>query len=269
MTFSPHPLVLPEAKRVRFGKSPLALVACQIRFEHLGVPGDDAIKRLRESVSDDYPVVQQLQGLNIQLGSPLQGIGQVGAAPMPTVQPGWRFSSIAQDWTISVFPDSVSVETSAYADWEDLDRRLRSLFAVVQSVLAPRVEIRLGLRYVNQFTKDDVVEPAGWAKYLRPELVALTASELFAPAAFNAQQTVQLDAGDAILTMRHGVPGGLGPWAANPFYLLDIDCFREGQRILDSDNLLAELQRFNRMITSLFQWCVSDQMWEELDPHDK
>jgi len=56
---------------------------------------------------------------------------------------------------------------------------------------------------------------------------------------------------------------------ANPFYLLDMDCAREGQRALDIEELLAEADRFNTLITSLFQWCINESLWKELDPHDK
>jgi uncharacterized protein (TIGR04255 family) len=261
MPFEPQPLSLPAPKPVRFGKSPLALVAFQIRFEHLGAAPEEQFRSLRDALAEDYPLVQQMQGLSLQLGPP-------GPAP-PVIQSGWRFASLAQDWTVAVLPDSASIETTSYNDWEDFDRRLRHVLSALHAVLAPRVEVRLGLRYVNQFMLDDVTEPAGWAKYLRPELVALTATDLFAPSTFNAQQVLQLDAGNAVLTVRHGVPGGLGEWALNPFYLLDIDCFREGQRGLDTEDLLAEADRFNTMITSLFQWCLTDDLWKELDSHDK
>jgi uncharacterized protein (TIGR04255 family) len=260
MPFSPRPLVLPAPKPVRFGKSPLALVACQVRFEHLGPPDEAGLRALRDQLAADYPLVQQMHGVQIQIGAP-------GAQAL--TQQGWRFASIEQDWTVSILADSASVETTAYKDWEDLDRRLRHVLAAIHEVLAPRVEVRLGLRYVNQLSHEDVTEPAGWAKYLRPELVALTTAEPLVPSIFNAQQVIQIDAGDAVLTVRHGVPGALGDWQPNPFYLLDMDCYREGQRALNIDELLGETDRFNTLITSLFQWCITDSLWKELDPYDK
>jgi uncharacterized protein (TIGR04255 family) len=259
--FSPQPLALPPPQPVRFAKSPLALVACQVRFEHLGAPEEADLQALRGALGEEYPVLQQMQGLQIQIGPP-------GA--QASTQQGWRFVSLGEDWIVSLLPDSASIETTAYQDWQDLDRRLRQMLGAIHAVLAPRVEVRLGLRYVNHLSRDDVAEPAGWAKYLRQELVALTASDPIAPSAFNAQQVIQLNAGDgAALTVRHGVPGGPGEWPENPVYLLDFDCYREGQRALQVEELLTEADRFNTMITSLFQWCITESLWKELDPHDK
>jgi len=258
MAFSPIPIALPEPQPVRFELSPLALVVCQIRFEHLGLPGEEALQGLRAALGNRYPNMQPMQNVQIQIGPP-------GA--QATAGQGWRFASLDDQWSVAVMPDSVAIETRAYEDWEDLDARLREVLAALADTLAPKVEVRLGLRYVNEIRMDEVTEPAQWGKYLRAELVGLTSGDLLAPAAASAQQVVQVDAGEgARLNIRHGFPG---VEEETPPYLLDFDCFREGQRPLDVDALLHEADRFNTMITSLFQWSITSELWEELKPHDK
>jgi uncharacterized protein (TIGR04255 family) len=261
MPFKPTSIALPAPKPVRFERTPLALVVCQIRFEHLGAPSEDDLRVLRDALADEYPVVQPLQAVQVQVGPP-------GA--QAEANQGWRFVSIDGHWSLSLLPDFAAVETSAYKDWEDFDRRLRMIFDALAKTLKPRVEVRLGLRYVNELQLDAVTAPSDWSRYLRPELVALTASDVLAPAAANAQQTIQVDGGDgAVLNFRHGFPGSLIDEVERPVYLLDFDCFREGQRPLDVNAALAEADRFNTMITSLFQWCITEELWKELGPVDK
>jgi uncharacterized protein (TIGR04255 family) len=260
MPFQPKPLDPPEPRQIRFECSPLALVVCQLRFEHLGSPSEEALRTLKQSLSD-YPVVQPVQNVQIQVGPP-------GA--QTSTDRGWRFSSLDEAWNVSVLPDSAALETTAYVDWEDFAARLERVIDVVREALEPRVEVRLGLRYVNEIRMPKLDSPAKWTDYLRPELVALTASELFAPAAFNAQQAIQASVdGDAVLNFRHGFPGTRDGALSEPVYLLDFDCYREGQRTLDVGEVMDLTARFNNILTSLFQWCISEKLWEELGPHDK
>jgi uncharacterized protein (TIGR04255 family) len=261
MAFTPTPLTAPAPKPVRFEKSPLALVVCQIRFEHLGLPDEPTLKTLKEALSEEYPVMQPLQSVEIQVGAP-------GA--QASTQRGWRLASLDQGWSVALLEDALALETTNYKDWEDFDGRLRRLMAAIDEALAPKVEVRLGLRYVNELRLEAVEKPADWSSYLRSELVALTASELISPSVVSSQQTLQLDAGDgAVLNMRHGSPGSIAEPLDQPVYLLDFDCFREGQRPLEVDGLLAEGDRFNTLITSVFQWCLTEALWKELDPRDK
>jgi uncharacterized protein (TIGR04255 family) len=263
MPFAPTPLELPEPRPIRFERTPLALVVCQIRFEHLGSPDPEAAKALKEALADAYPVAQPQQSIQIEMGP---------GAPMTqaTRENGWRFSSIDQKWSASVLPDALALETTAYVDWEDFDQRLRAVLDAVQRTLSPRVEVRLGLRYVNEIRVNDVEAPSDWQRYLRSELVALTTADEFASSAFSAQQTVQVAAGEnAVLNMRHGFPGLPDGSLNEQVYLMDFDCFREGQRALEVEGLLKEADRFNTMITSLFQWCLTEALWKELEPHDK
>lgn len=257
------PLTLPDPEPVVFDRSPLSLVVCQVRFEHLGTISDDAATALRDRLGDRYPLAQPLQNAEISVGP--------SGAQAAAVQ-GRRFASVEGDWAVSLLPDHVSLETTAYDDWADYDSRLREVLRGVQEVLSPRVETRLGLRYVNELSLDAVERPSDWGHYLQSALVGDLSADLPFEAALATRQTIlQLDAGDdARLNFRHGIAGEAAGTATQALaYILDFDCFRQSQRLLDVDELVKTADRFNTMITSMFQWCMTESLWEELKPHDK
>ncbi len=166
----------------------------------------------------------------------------------------------------------MSLETTAYTDWSDFDARLREILEALGRVVKPRVETRLGLRYVNELRLEAIRGPSDWLDYLNPALIGeLAADEPLAASLITMHQIIQLDAGDeARLTLRHGLPGeAAGDKRQALTYLLDLDCFRQRERLLDIDDVLREADRFNTTITSLFQWCLQEPLWKELEPHDK
>lgn len=259
----PVPLQLPAPKPVIFRRTPLSLVVCQLRFEDTGPLPEESASGLRDRFATRYPLAQRLQSAEVHLGP---------AGVQAAATGGMRFASVAGDWTCSLFPDFVSLETTAYSDWQDFDSRLREMLAAVVDVVHPRVETRLGLRYVNEIQIDDVRAPSDWLNYLNPALVSeLSPTEPLAASLLTLHQMMQVDIGEGgRLTLRHGLPGEAtedGDKALT--YLLDLDCFRQSQRLLVVDDVMSEADRLNTAITSMFQWCLQESLWEELDPRDK
>jgi uncharacterized protein (TIGR04255 family) len=259
------PLTLPDPKPVVFGKSPLSLVVCQLRFEDLGEV-ERHFDVLRELLAERYPLSQKMQSTGIQ-------IGPGGAQAMPSAS-GLRFSSVDGKWTLTLMPDFCSLETTDYNDWADFDERLADVLQALEATAKPRVETRLGLRYVNQLQVEGVREASDWTEYLHPAIVGeLDESIPFAASTLTLHQLIQLDVGEeAQMTFRHGLPGAAaGLEDGSLAYVLDFDCFRQSEppRSFDIDDVRREADRFNTLITSLFQWCLKKPLWEELESSAK
>jgi uncharacterized protein (TIGR04255 family) len=258
----PNPLQLPTPDAVVFDESPLSLVVCQVRFEHLG-----EVERhqdsLRDLLADDYPLTQRLQTAELQVSA---------AGAQAASANGLRFASIEGDWTFTLMPDFASLETTAYDDWASFEVRLRNVMSALAQTAHPRVETRLGLRYVNQIEVPSVSQPSDWTKLLQPAIVGdLSGDAPLAASIITLHQMMQLDIGDgARLTFRHGLPGeAAASNGAGLAYLLDFDCSRQQEMPLDIDSIVAEADRFNTTITSLFQWCLTDELRKELKPRAK
>src|SRR5690349_2509778 len=103
-------LDLPEPDTTQLPGSPLELVVCEIRFEsksdvnapatalefHEEIGGSDGLFNRLEPV--------QQQTLTMVMGAQAPNIDSQGVT-------GWRFLSEAGDWTVSLMPDHVALET--------------------------------------------------------------------------------------------------------------------------------------------------------------
>ena len=173
----------------RLPRSPLVLVACQLQYE-----GGTALNDLRRAqrvhlelggAEGPYPVAELAvnQLLNFEVGP----AGAQQTLPQPTLTV--RFRSEPGDWTISISPSSVVLETIAYQTWEHFQGRLDQLFSVVSEHLRPMREQRLGLRYVNQILEPVVQSPVEWRNYIVPELLGIPLHEQLEAVSINYYRT--------------------------------------------------------------------------------
>jgi len=252
------PARLPDPDRAPLARSPLSLVVCQIRYERAAVVGDAHVAR------DFHARLGGREGAYPRLDS-ATGIGfQVAVAPgvEPAVtqsQPlsGWRLTSQAGDWVVSLMPEFVSVETSSYDTWENFHERLRLILDATAELISPVFEQRLGLRYVNEMTEDDITEPEGWRRWIRPELIGPLMHENLAPGVTATRQTTLIDLGNEVTcTMNHGfVPDQARNGNPLPF-LLDYDISHQLNREFNAAAALETADLFNTDALGLFQVCV-------------
>lgn len=68
---------------------------------------------------------------------------------------------------------------------------------------------------------------------------------------------------DATFVIRHGYVG-VASGAAEPYYLLDLDCFDDQARAFDGDELVGRLGRFHDRISGIFEMSLTDAMRDHL-----
>lgn len=258
-------LELPAARGGHLRHAPLALVVCQVRFEQQGtsfLPAHlFAIHEALGGTGGPYPKVDDLRsgGVSLQVGP--NGLLS-GEAPALS---GYRLQSAGSDWFVSLMPDHVGLETTAYAAWHGAGNfagRMGALLEAVNAVVAPQVEERVGLRYVDRITQPVVMRPAELRGYLAPELLGIALHETIGPGVLSAQQQVEIECDvDTRCTLRHG-------YAADPTrnnaltYVLDWDLYRTGIRAFDVSGIRAGLDRFNDLASRLFQAVLSPAMMD-------
>lgn len=254
------PIDLPDPDRARLNGSPLALVVCQLRFEE--VPGTSEGRvglRLQQDLAPGaYQAIDRIQSqdLSLQLGP--GGVQPAVEAP----KSGWRLTTGDRRWTVTVMPDSATLETPRYETWDDFRTRLAGLFDAVANVLEPATVSRLGLRYVDKIVRPEIQTPAGWQPYLSATLLGPILDEGFGPGVVAAQQQVDLDAGDGFrCALRHGTLRESEDALA---YILDIDAYLDGLRPFDLDILKEQVDRLNTISLQVFQRATSRQLIETL-----
>lgn len=255
-------LDLPEPDSTRLGRSPLQLVVCQVRFEEIPSVADPrvalAVHDRLGGRSGIYPVLEQLKGEQVEVK-----VG-IGGAPISTQQSplsGWRLLTQDKDWTVALLPGSAALETTNYSTWADeFSPRLNELLDAVAAVIAPALEQRLGLRYVDLLTEPDVQQPAGWRGRVVDELLGPILHPRFGAGVRSSQQQLELDAGAGVrCTLRHGVlPDRTKAHRTN--YLLDWDVFREQAKPFDIEDLKVAATSFNHLALQLFQQAITPDM---------
>ena len=246
------PINLPEPDRSPIAQAPIVLAVCQVRT------GPNARAQDEEAVLAVYEALGGTGGPVPRLNPPTsQSLAQGPGGPSVTIQqPGWRFLSEDNGWTVLILPDSVSLETIAYATWDgdggyyDL---LSRLLDAVSHHLRPAAESRLGLRYVNQITTPAVTHAAAWKGYIDDRFLGPAADEGIGPGVEASDTRLLIDLGDGRkCQLRHGSfldatrPGHLT-------YLIDMDCYREAETIWSLEAVKQTAVALNTDALRLFQ----------------
>lgn len=257
-------LDLPPPDTRRLAAAPLDVVVCQLQYDRSLVISDNRVARdLHERLEGrhgPYPNVDQvqMQGLNVDVG---QGAPTAMAMAPAT---GWRFRSEDGAWVVSVLPEHVSLETTAYSTWDDFRRQLQTVLAAVKDMLDPAFEQRLGLRYIDKLIEKNVAQPEDWKTLLSPTLLGPVLHSGFGSAIQVAQQhlVLSLDPDSKIQCgFRHGF---VSEPDQDPSYVLDFDVYREGGRPFDLDDAMQTVDSFNEYALQLFQASLQQDYREQL-----
>lgn len=125
-------------------------------------------------------------------------------------------------------PDSVTLETRAYAGWSGFRNLVERLAAAVTAVFDPATELRLGLRYVNQVSLPD--GHSAWQGLVPDALLGVSLDSRFAGGVLASDQRLLLQVDDdARCLFRHGLLADPETERLGAAYLLDYDVYRENR----------------------------------------
>jgi uncharacterized protein (TIGR04255 family) len=252
-----NPLIAAPPKEIPLGNAPLVRVITQVRFPLIAsIEKREFIAPVQESLRDAYPVLRQemTQGFII---------GPQGAAPAQA-EVVWRFQDVDGHWRISLAPDFIALETTAYSSRSNFLERLQIALTALNRHVGPKIVDRLGVRYVDRVIGQDVDDIT---KLVRAEMIGVLAT-LMAAYAQQALSESLLAVPDtkAHLRARWGqVPphGTVDPAAIEPVetssWILDLDMFSAESRPFDTEGLVIEARTYAERIYTFFRWAVTDE----------
>ena len=257
-------LDLPAPDTRQLSDAPLDVVVCQLQYDtNLAVSDTKTARALHDALGGrhgTYPRVEQIQTRSISLDM------TAGVSPSLSSSPGsgWRFAAEDGTWIVSILAEHVSVETSAYQNWNDFRDRLRVVLEAVAVHVDPVFEQRLGLRYIDRLVTPDVASPADWEKVVAPHLLGPVLHQGIGPAIRVAQQHLVLaldEDGEAQCGFRHGFVVAADD---EPAYVLDYDVHRSVGRPFNVNDALAGADQFNQYALQLFQASITPAYWKGL-----
>lgn len=249
------PELLPPSFK-QLSPAPLQLVVCQVRHEPLVFDDQSPWFSLHKALKDEYPVIEPHTVHEVAVNVSPQG-AQVSGEP----ENGFRLQSSDGAWTVALLPTFFALECTGYTRWTDFHRRFEQLVPLVAEHLGPKLEQRLGLRFVDKLAPTAVARPSDWATRLNPAMAGALKHPTLGPRITGTQSLVQLREGSFDVLLRHGVQ----PESDPPAYVIDTDCARQGGRLFEVDQLMADTGNLHTLALQVFQSCLESEYLNSLE----
>ena len=258
---------IPLAPPFQLERHPLTQVLCQIQFSPvLRIRQDEAVIGFQEAIRHTYPRYAKQQGMELLITP--EGVQQqpLGTAALH------RFDDSDGVFTAILSSEFIALETRKYTDIDDFVGRIVALAETVQEHYSPDEIQRVGLRFINELRLSAPDPKDEMQDAIAPVLLGAAGSDELVDVVGGAQQVLELTGDDGRMLVRHGLhpQGGttvvdaftlanpLRPELQQPFYLLDIDAFREGSVRYSIDGIESTLRGFNEDTRSFFAWGVRE-----------
>ncbi|MFI4973243.1 MAG: TIGR04255 family protein [Caulobacterales bacterium] len=253
----PAPLGGPAPKEVPLPGSPLVRVVAQVQLPgiiKIRLPEEAA--KFQDRVRADYPMVDEdgMSELRINLGS---------GAPTFQQNPGviWRFSDLDRQWRVSLAPNAVTLDTTAYTNRADFLTRWAAILAIVQDQFDPRVVQRAGIRYLDQVVDEGF---AVLPSMLRHEMLGVISGPIREHVAHALSEALLATEEGKVLLRWGDLPGNvvIDPALMNPHpqrsWVLDIDSFSEERAVFEHKALAMTFGCLADRAYALFRYTVNN-----------
>lgn len=253
-------LALPDPIDETLEQSPLKLVVCQVRHnQNFNISDAGLAVETQQLLAGRYPEINPFEQAEVIFTAGPGGANANTKQP----QPGWQFKSEDERWTVTLQTTYFSLETSSYVNWEDFRSRFEELLAAVVQQYGPKLEQRVGLRYVDEIERRSAKQPSDWAGLIEAGVLGPLADPELGPSARAAQQIIEFEGPDQTrVTLRHGCE----PLASGDgtVYRLDHDCSRQRGRPFDSSQVLSTLEGLHTLALQIFQKAITPELYGEL-----
>ncbi|MFI5297517.1 MAG: TIGR04255 family protein [Polyangiales bacterium] len=237
-------------------RAPLIRVIAQLRFPVIASLGRaDFIGPFQEAIRIRYPILRPEQTATFVPG-PLGMSVQQGESIL------WRFHDTTDAWRVSLAPNFVALEATAYTDRDDFFGRFEEAVRALDKLVKLSFYDRLGVRYINRIHGPELER--------LPELVRSEVLGISAPSVSGLRHSLcesLFTSNDVALSTRWGrVPAGAttDPTAIDPIgepsWVLDLDMSRAVQQsAFDADEVFRDGRAFASTMYKFFRWCVTPE----------
>lgn len=256
--------------RVHYSRPQLAEVICQLRFPAILSIGAREPADFQEAIRSMFPRYAAKQE---QPAPKITGLGTPGArleTPVPITN--YNFISADGKWKLNLTRDFISLSTVAYSGWEEFGKHFDLPLAQFIRIYQPAFFERLGLRYVNIFSRKALgLEDELWRDLITtPYLGVLSAEDVEESKAQKCSVDVELGLDSSCRVKIHAGPGLVKknipnvPQDPEVKFIFDMDLSMSGQ--IDPRMAAAGLETLHAHSTPLFQGAITDRLHTALEP---
>lgn len=168
MLFSDHP-------RQHYARSALREVICQLRFPTILSIAANEPAAFQEAIRHAFPRYARKMDNPPPKTAVVNGVPQLVPSP-PVVN--YHFLSADSRWKLNLTSEFISLSTLSYDGWESFGGTLDLPLAQFIRLYQPAFFQRIGLRYVNLFSRRDLgLEGTPWRELFTPPYLGPLAEE--------------------------------------------------------------------------------------------
>lgn len=263
-------MVYSDNPRVHYNRPQLAEVICQLRFPAILSIGAREPADFQDAIRSMFP----RYAANVERPAPrVTGLGTANPQ-LETPKPITNYSFISADgkWKLNLTSTFISLSTVAYPGWEVFGKHFDLPLAQFIRIYQPAFFERIGLRYVNIFSRKALgLEGEPWrALIARPYLGPLAEEDVDEQRTAKCSVDVEMSLDSSCRMKLHAGPGMVkknvpnAPQDPEVKFILDMDLFLGGQ--IDPRMAAASLETLHGHSAPLFQGAITDKLHSAMDP---
>ena len=248
--------------RYTYANSPLIETICQLRFPTILSIGSTVPAQFQEQVRADFPryVARQEQQPPKVVNGKLEQV-----APITN----YNFISTDGLWKINLTQNFVALSTLRYTHWEEFAQKLDKVLALFIQIYQPAFFERIGLRYVNAFSRNRLgLQEELWDDLINaPFIGVLSEPDVDEKLTSKCALDVELSLGDKRHMKLHAGPGMLGDGKKDPEpkFILDGD-FSVADKEIPAQRIAGDLVVLHDYAVRLFNAAVSKELHDAMGP---
>lgn len=257
-----------QSARVRYGKSPLLEVVCQLRFPTILSIGTQEPAAFQETVRAAFP------GYQVRHDQPAPRVTGAGT-PNPVIEaqkPVTNHHFLSEDgtWRLNLTHSFLALTSRGYTSWEEFAGKLDRALAGFIQVYQPAYFERVGLRYLNAISRKALgLEDTPWRSLIAPAyLGALQEADVGEAQVIRCAQDVELSLTGGCRLKLHTGPGRIRqanqPEEQEVRWILDLDLSLPGK--LPVNQSAPALQMLHMHAAPIFRSALTDTLYEAMEP---
>ncbi|MGI5857686.1 MAG: TIGR04255 family protein [Candidatus Merdivicinus sp.] len=256
--------------RNHYRVSPIREVICQLRFPTILTINNVEPADFQEAIRSEFP-----QYVRRQDAPPPKISGLGGPSPkVEQARPVTNYNFLSEDnqWKLNLTQDFIALSTLRYSGWEEFARQLDKPLAAFIRIYKPAFFQRVGLRYVNIFSRERLgLEGTLWADLFAPAYTGLLQeADVKEEDVLTVSHDLQLKLDSSCQAKIHAGPGRMknntpgAPQDPEIKFIFDMDLSMGGN--IPCTLSAGALETLHAHSTPLFEGAITDKLRSAMEP---
>lgn len=263
-------MLFDQRPRNHYRAAPAREVICQLRFPTILTINNVEPADFQEAIRDQFPKYARRQD---QPAPKIIGLG--GPSPRLEQQSpiaNYNFLSADGQWKLNLTENFIALSTLRYPGWEEFARQLDRPLAEFIRIYKPAFFQRVGLRYVNLFSRQALgLEGTPWTDLIAPAYVGpLNEPDVREDQVLNLACDLQIKLDSSCQAKIHAGPGRVksnrpdAPQDPEIKFILDMDLSMGGNT--PCTLAAGALETLHGHADRVFEGAITDTLRTALDP---